>query len=282
MKKWVLMTALMFGSVALSGIPSWAYDFGDFRSATLTTKAWGALGEKDIEAVLAYTNKCIDLYGEQAKTMQEDLSEFPAGSNDEIFSFWALNDVATCLYIQGQAFEKAAMKDEAKEAYQRLVEDFTYGQAWDTKGWFWKPADAAKDRVNVLEGGVAMDFGDMSSSDLTAKSWEALKASDLEAVLAFTGKCLDMFGEKAKEMQDSLTEYPWGGKDKVFQYWALNDVGTCLYIQGEAYKKAGEVDGAREAYNKLINEYGFAQCWDTSGWFWKPAEAAQQAVESLE
>src|ERR1700733_3920502 len=44
-------------------------NFGDYRSSTLTTKAWGALAQNDIESVLAYTNKCISLYAAKASEM---------------------------------------------------------------------------------------------------------------------------------------------------------------------------------------------------------------------
>src|ERR1700722_17844273 len=56
-------------------------NFGDYRSSTLTTKAWGALAQSDIESVLAYTNKCISLYGAQASKMQADLKDYATGSN---------------------------------------------------------------------------------------------------------------------------------------------------------------------------------------------------------
>ena len=82
-------------------------------------------------------------------------------------------------------------------------------------------------------------------------------------------------------MQGSLTEYPWETKDKIFNFWALNDVGTALYIKGEALRKAGKNKEAREAYKKLVDEFFYAQCWDPKGWFWKPAEAAQQAIDDL-
>src|SRR3989338_4758553 len=86
-----------------------AYDFGDYRSVTLTTRAWDALAKGDIEAVLAFTNKCIELYGEQAKKMQASLTGYVTGSNQDIFNYWALNDVATCLFIQGETYRKAKM-----------------------------------------------------------------------------------------------------------------------------------------------------------------------------
>ena len=139
-------------------------NFGDFRSSTLATKAWTALAQNDIESVLAYTNKCISLYAAQAAKMQANLKDYVTGSNDEIFKLWALNDVATSYYIQGEAYRAANMKDEAKEAYNKLIKDYSFGQTWDTKGWFWKPADAAKEKLNMMAAGVNWDFGDYSSS----------------------------------------------------------------------------------------------------------------------
>ena len=127
--------------------PVMAYEFGDFRSATLVSKAWAGLSSGDIEAVLAYTNKCIELYGEQARAMQKDLKDYVTGEPKDVHAKWALNDVATSLYIQGEAYRKASMKDEAKEAYQSIVDNYSFGQTWDLKGWFWKPAEAAKEKL---------------------------------------------------------------------------------------------------------------------------------------
>jgi len=64
-------------------------------------------------------------------------------------------------------------------------------------------------------------------------------------------------------------------------YWALNDVGTSLFIKAEALKKAGKVDEAKKVYKELIDKYFYSQCWDPQGWFWKPAEAAQQALDEM-
>ncbi len=258
-----------------------AYNYGDYRSVTLATKAWEALAKKDLEAVLAFSNKCIELYADQAKKMQESLSEYPSGSNEEIFAYWALNDVATSLFIQGEAYRNANMQEEAKTVYQRIIEEFSFGQCWDNGGWFWKPAEAAKEKVAMIESGSNLDFGDYKSTTLTVKAWEALASEDLDAVLAYANKCLELYENKAKEMQNSLTEYPWESKEKIFSYWALNDVGTSLFIKGEALKHAGKVEEAKKAYQRLIGEYYYAQCWDPQGWFWKPSEAAQQKLDEL-
>src|SRR3989338_4268273 len=161
MKRFVLAVLLVLGVTVFSNSSvSYAYDFGDYRSVTLITRAWAALEKGDIEAVLAYTNKCIELYGEQARKMQASLTGYVTGSNQEVFNYWALNDVATGLFIQGEAYRKAKMNDEAKEVYQKLMKEFSYGQCWDTKGWFWKPAEAAKEKLAAIESGSSIDFGD--------------------------------------------------------------------------------------------------------------------------
>ncbi|MBP9853376.1 MAG: tetratricopeptide repeat protein [Candidatus Omnitrophica bacterium] len=282
MKKFVLMLTFLAATVGIiNPHQAAAYNFGDFRSETLTTKAWLALKEGDIEAVLAYTNKCVELYGEQAKKMQSSVQAYPTGTNDEIFGFWALNDVATALFIQGEAYRTAKMNDEAKAAYNKVINEYTFGQAWDPKGWFWKPADASKEKLAMIESGSNVDFGDYTSSFLTTQAWKALNDKDDASVMTYTDKVIELYGAKATEMQGSLTEYAWESKDKIFSYWALNDVGTSLFIRGEAYKKAGNVEKAKEEYKKLVDNFFYAQCWDPNGWFWKPAEAAQQALEEL-
>jgi tetratricopeptide (TPR) repeat protein len=261
--------------------PAMAYDFGDHRSVTLATKAWKALADKDVDAVVAYTNKCVELYGEKAKEMQKSLKDYVAGSNDAIFAYWALNDVATCLFIQGEALREADKKEEAKKVYQRVVDEFQYGQCWDTGGWFWKPAEASKAKIAMIESGSTVDFGDYKSTTLATKAWEALGKNDLESVEVYTNKCLELYAEEAKKMQAALTEYPWESKEQIFSYWALNDVGTCLFIKGEAYKNAGKTAEATKALQQLVDEYFYAQCWDPQGWFWKPAEAAKQKLDEL-
>lgn len=282
MKK-LIYSLIVLGAGFIYGNPAvvYAYNFGDYRSETLTTNAWGALKEGNLEAVLAYTNKCIELYAGQAKKMQSSLEAYPQGANDKIFSYWALNDVATSLFIQGEAYRKAEKLDEAKAAYKRVVDEFTYGQAWDTQGWFWKPAEAAKEKIAMIESGSKLDFGDYSSSFLTTQAWKALGDNDVEGVNTYVNKVVELYAAKAKEMQEALSEYPWESKEKIFEYWALNDVGTSLYVKGESLKKAGKGKEAKEAYQKLVDEYFYAQCWDPKGWFWKPAEAAQQALDEL-
>ncbi len=234
----VIVFMLLAGIGVCTPQTGFAYDFGDYRSLTLTTRAWEALEKGDIEAVLAYTNKCIELYGEQAKAMQSKLTGYASGSSQEIFSYWALNDVATSLFIQGEAYRKAKMYDEAKEVFNRLINDYAYGQCWDAKGWFWKPAEVAKEKLVGVASGTSIDFGDMSSGALTTKAWKALLDGSLEGVLAYTNKCIELYDVKAKEMQASLTAYPTEN-EKIFAYWPSMMWGRVTLFRGKLCEGPG-------------------------------------------
>lgn len=124
-------------------------DFGDHTSATLAGKAWQALGEGKHDLVAAYTDKCRELYKGEAAKQQASLTGFAPA--DQAHSYWALNDVGTCLFIAGESLAQQGKSKEAASAFKKLVDDFGYCQCWDTKGWFWKPAEAAAGKLKQLE-----------------------------------------------------------------------------------------------------------------------------------
>jgi len=135
-----------------SAAPAVALDFGDFQSSTLVGKAWKASEEKNYDAALGYTGKCIEMFQKQAVEQQKSLTEpVPSSDKEKVFSMWALNDVGTAYFIRGQALEKQGKSKEALEAYKFLADNLAFAQTWDPKGWFWKPAGAAAERVKVLE-----------------------------------------------------------------------------------------------------------------------------------
>lgn len=126
---------------------------------------------------------------------------------------------------------------------------------------------------------LAQDFGDHKSSTLTSKAWDALN-TDAGLAIVYADKCAELYLAKAKEMQKSLNSF--AGEDTASSYWALNDVGTCLFIKGQALIKQGRMNEALEAFKLSTSTLTYAQCWDSNGWFWKPAEAAKEKVVELE
>ena len=133
------------------------------------------------------------------------------------------------------------------------------------------------------QASAAVDFGDHKSETLTSKAWKAYGSQNYDDALACVAKCVELYEAEAKKMQAALKELPANeAKEDTFKRWALNDVGTCLFIKGEILLKKGDKKAAKEVYGKLANEFKFAQCWDEKGWFWKPAEAAKQKLVELE
>ncbi len=257
------------------------YDLENNSSEELTAKAWAALKERDVEAVLVYTNECINLYAGRAKRMQAELESYPTGSNDDVHQYWAINDVATSLYIQAEAFREVNMMEEATEVYIKIINDYSFGQTWDPRGWFWKPAEAAQDRLDVIESGKNIDFGNYSSEFLTTQAWNALNTGDLDSVDDYADKVISLYAEKAKEMQNFLEDYPLGSNEDIHLFSALNDVGTVYFIKAQAQEKKDDKDGAIYYYKKIINSYSYSQCWNPEGWFWKPAEGAKDRIHII-
>jgi len=150
-----IVLSLVFTSLLAQILPAIAQDFGDYSSATLTGKAWEAYGANDFELALTFTAKCKEMYLATAKEQQAALDVKPTG--EKVHDSWALNDVGTCLYIEGQILEKQDKVTEAIAVYKILSEELSFSQCWDTKGWFWSPAEAAADRVKQLEFDSLLD-----------------------------------------------------------------------------------------------------------------------------
>lgn len=118
-----------------------------------------------------------------------------------------------------------------------------------------------------------------SSALLTSQAWEALAAKDYTTAKARITRCRELYEAKAKEMQETLSVVP--GPDTAREFWALNDVGTCLFILGKVAEAEGKNTDAIAAYQDVIKNFPMAQCWDKQGWFWQPAVAAKERLTAL-
>ncbi|MCM8531332.1 MAG: hypothetical protein NE330_09255 [Lentisphaeraceae bacterium] len=125
----------------------------------------------------------------------------------------------------------------------------------------------------------AQDFGDHSSSTLTTKAWKALESGESDMALKYVDKCVELYMAQAVKMQASLSAL--ADVDSASTYWALNDVGTCLFIKGQILAKKDNKKGAIVIFKELTTKLKYAQCWDQNGWFWQPAEAAKQKIVEL-
>jgi hypothetical protein len=137
-------------------------------------------------------------------------------------------------------------------------------------GWVW---------VVLAIHGIGISATGESSSALTSEAWVSLEQKNYAAARQSIARCQNLYGAEAENMQKSLSALP--NKENAHRYWALNDVGTCLFILGKVAEAQGLKKEAWTAYQKVVNSYGYAQCWDKGGWFWQPAVAAKERLAAL-
>ena len=114
-------------------------------SSALTQQAWAALEQRRYDLVLAAADECLRRFGSRAARQQALLSDF--APKEAALKYWALNDVATCLFIKGTALKEQKKKGDAKNVFRGIIEQFPYAQCWDPRGWFWKVAQAARGQI---------------------------------------------------------------------------------------------------------------------------------------
>ena len=227
-------------------------------SLDLKAKAWKAFDKKDYETSKRDAQTAIDIY--------KDLKERKILDDVEVYHFI----IADILRMEGK-------KDEAKVKYRYIAQNYPNSQCWDPRGWYWKVAEVAEDRVFTLDTGY--DFGDYTSEFLTNKAWEGLDKKDYRQVELYAQKCIYLYRENAKSQQNSLKNF--ASVSFIPFYWSLNNVGTCYFILGESYLAQKRYEEAKKMYQEVIDNYAFARCWDKRGWFWKVSDSAKERLEKL-
>lgn len=247
-----------------------------FPDSALITNAWNAFNQKDYENALIYAEECINSLSAEAQKQQKNLDDFAPPL--KAFDYEALNEVGSSMFIKAESLKSLGKIEEAKKVFNELIQKYPFSQCWYKKeGLFWPPAEVAKDRLVEMQYGI--DYEDYAPETLTNKAWQSYNEKHYGKTEFYAEKCIQLYAEQAKKMQQQLKEFP--SKEKAFDYWALNHVGTCYFILGEAYSAKKDFKKAYYNYSKLVKEYYFSQCWDPKGWFWKPAISAQKQINTL-
>jgi tetratricopeptide (TPR) repeat protein len=127
------------------------YDFSDESVLALAVKGWEALNKKDEQALLAYTSRCIELYQEEARNQQAQLSDF--ATPELRGSYEALNNVAACYFMLGEFYKQQKDWDKARENYKEVVDKFFFSQYWDPRGWWWQPGKISESEIEKIDTG---------------------------------------------------------------------------------------------------------------------------------
>ena len=173
----------------------------------VTRKAWDALGKKNFDEVERLANDSVRRWGEQGRKRNNGLSKLPSAKEAKQYS--TLNELATIVWLKGEALLKKGDRDGALAAFYTVLADYNFGQTWDNKGWYWSPAASSRDRIAELAPGSQQDL--------------SLDTEPLPASLRLPGKkgiCFTLRGQGEKGGWDknvpkikatrSYWNYSWG------------------------------------------------------------------------
>jgi hypothetical protein len=257
-----------------------------------TAAAWEAFKNGKPEEAIKHADTCILEFRGAANRRQKEINDnkerIPNGRVDgeqkeAIFKNGPLNDVCTCYYIKARAADKLGQKEQSAAALT-AASKYPAARAWDTNGWFWSPAHAAElFRTNP-------ELADKSPHEVYAsQAWDEFNGGRHARAIEFADKCVEEFHESALDMERDLAKRgvrpPTGAvseaaKLKVFENGLLNDVATCLFIKGKAAEVTGDKAAAVAAYSRAL-KLTRGRCWDPKGWFWSPAEGANDRLDII-
>lgn len=246
-------------------------------SHSLAAKAKNVFDEKkDFKTAKEYAQTCIDIYSDIANAQQASLKDFPP--KEDVPKYDVLNSVAVSHFVLADIFKVNGEIQEAKKGFKFIIDNYPFAKWWDTRGGYWEIADVSENIIIEFE--TEYRFGNTSSETLTNKAWYYLEKKDYQGVELFAKKCIYYYKDEALEQQSQLKDF--APTNFAFYYWALNNVGTCYFILGEAYLVQGKFEEAKKMYQEVINNFYFAQCWDPKGWFWKVAEVCKERISKIE
>lgn len=120
----------------------------------------------------------------------------------------------------------------------------------------------------------------MSSQEYVKKAWELSVQNDLTALAKLVERCLKKYEVEAKMQEATMTGFPARGKEGDVAIF--NDVATILFVKAEALMNNGRTDEAVAEFQKIIEDYKFAQSWDpVVGVFWSVAEKSQASIDVM-
>ncbi|MCD4782100.1 MAG: tetratricopeptide repeat protein [Candidatus Omnitrophica bacterium] len=236
-----------------------SYDYEDYSAKILLKKADEAFKSNNTEGVKLYTGKCIRLYDSQDSKFKKE--------------------VAVSHYLLGKMYLKNNRRKEAAEKFKRVIQNYPTTIYPNIKDYpyFSNITDKAADHLALM--GTSYSYGNYTSETLTIKAWKCWDIKDYKGVELYTTKCIKLFSKRAAQMQKKMKNFARLGY--VPYFWALNDVGTCHFILGLAYQKQNKPRKSKEMFQSIIENYGYAQCWDPKGHYWKVAEVSKTKLAEL-
>ncbi len=281
--------------------------------ADLVSLARKAKDKGDFAAVDEYLRQAMSRFRQEAIAEQKGLKDFPP--SEQISNYDTLNNVAQCQFIKAEALKKEGKKDEAIAAFKAIITDFSFAQAWDPRGWYYKLAKTAQEGIDRLEGRdvEAEKCGVIPPTRIELYEPGKEEIVDYDAYGEFTGagtkdykyvikdqeKLSDAVGEgifpnttsvrwdpafqevkKQKRLDGSHWDFVHSvDLEAAFIKWALapEPPGIRLYYTGLILERSGLIKHAIKAYYALIVHYPNTVGWTYwhTPWYVGPAAIAR-------
>lgn len=146
---------VFLAAFAYIGVQFWEWE-GLSPSSKLKTAGFALFNSEDYRVAVVVSEMCGTEFHRAAARVEETLAgkqipngKVPTAEREAIFGNGVLNDVAACYWIKARSAQTLGQTDEARSAYNRVLE-FPHARVWDPKGWFWSPAEDAQDRLMDL------------------------------------------------------------------------------------------------------------------------------------
>jgi hypothetical protein len=127
-----------------------------------------------------------------------------------------------------------------------------------------------------------------SSTKLMSAGFDLMSSEKYHKAMAPAEECSSSFHWAATRLENALgsKQLPIGKvsaqeRDAIFANGVLNDVGACYWIKGRSAQLLQRKDEARSAYGEVL-KYPHARVWDARGWFWSPAQDAEDRLKDLQ
>ncbi len=233
----------------------------------LITAARQAMDQQNFDQAIQYARQCVEKHQEQAMVEQSFLKGFPP--TDEWQKYQALNDVGTAYFIQGEAYLKQGKKEEAAVAFQAVVEQYSYSQWWDPRGWYVKAAEESRYKLEKLEGWKA---GNLEKTSKDSSS-PALQLSSQLVLFDYGKEPIVDYAKYGEFKNTGTADYQYQIRDPK---GLAEAVGEGIFPNSKSVLKDPEYQRMEEQKRLEGNHWDFVNSNDISVAFYKWASVKNE------
>src|SRR5579884_448347 len=170
-------------SACLLGMPGYGQSAQKLPyNVAQTNQAWDGVNNHDWKGEVQHADLVINHFSKladglhdmlAAKIKRHEAETPPTGvptpkQKAATFKYGLMNDVATCYYIKAKSLfalylqrkrehadesELASLRKDLKNAYDSCLK-YPLARCWDPQGWFWSPAIAVREDVDLKKVGL--------------------------------------------------------------------------------------------------------------------------------